>query len=170
MSNQNFPEVEAEDEPRLYVVDSENYQKTKKLEAIYRAKQQVTKVRQNRYDLIPKLGDEFGRKGLVVYNHRLAKAIAEYGSELLPVVEDVAEVGGIEQEDLVVNCVSTQSKVNVGEFIDLDGKVPDKSGKKTTTESPTEADLMRFYRQFERIQRKLGLGLDIEEESQPAEI
>jgi predicted DNA-binding protein YlxM (UPF0122 family) len=170
MSNQNFPDVEAEDEPSLYVVDSENYQKTKKLEAIYRAKQEVMKVRRNRHDLIDKLGDRYSEQGIEVYKHKLAQAVAEYGSELLPIVEDIAEVGGIEEEDVMVNCLSAQGKVTIGQFIDLDGKVPDQSGERTTTKSPREDDIMRFYRQLGRIQRKLGLGLDIEEESQPAEI
>jgi hypothetical protein len=170
MSNQNLPEVESEDEPSLYVVDSENYQKTKKLEAIYRAKREVMKVRQNRYDLINDLSDTFRGNGVENYTHKLAKAVAVYGSELLPIVEDIAEAGGIDQEDLVVKCQSTRSEVNVGEFVNLDGRVLDKNGEKTTTENPVEADVMRFYRQFERIQRELGLGLDIEEQQGPAEI
>lgn len=161
--------VEESDETKYLVVDPDDYQKTKKLESIYRTKQEVLKVRDNRGDIIKDMRDTFSTKnrtGRDMYSQRLAQAVAQYGSELLPLIEEGLKKNTLSEDDLVVSLSEERLDVDVVQFIKYDGR-HEYNGELTNLPEPNS---LAVYRQLERIQRKLGLGLDIEEQKGPAEI
>jgi hypothetical protein len=84
-----------------------------------------------------------------------------YGSELLPLIEDALEVGILEEDDLETRYGSLR------EFVRYNGTVINEDGKLADRE---QTIYMAFYRQLDRIQRKLGLGLELEEDKGPASI
>ena len=96
---------EADKEKDLFVVDPDDYQKTKQLEAIHKAKEEVREKRSNRSDIIDKRSQQFRRKGSSIYRHELAVSIAKYGSELLPLIEEAKENGLLTEDDLTVECI-----------------------------------------------------------------
>jgi len=153
---------EPSEEKSLIVVDPENYQRTKKLQQIHETKKEVLKVRQSRAELIPELSDRFIDDGLSVYQRHLARTVAQYGSELYPLIEESLERGILAEEDLTIEYTET----DLLSFIESDGHVR-YDGE---IEHCQEPHTMAFYRQLEKIQRKLGLGLEIEESKGPAEI
>jgi hypothetical protein len=150
--------IESDEEHELFVVDPDDYQETKKLETIYRAKKHVHNVREN-YDNVSTRSDKTHWESL------LAKSIADYGSELLPLIEDALEEGLIDSEDVDFRNRG-DGNASVVEFIIQDGGIVEDQERRR----PTPAESMAAYRQIERIQRELGLGLDIEEDTGPAQI
>ena len=162
-SDQTVEKTDSE-EATVMVADPEDYQKTKKLKSIYEAKNHVSELKRNRADRIAELSNTFRRKGLDVYSSELSGAVADYGNELLPLIEEGLDKGVIEDDDLDVSIPSGDSEIPLIEFILLDGDVRD--GEEETRQITS----MAVFRQLQRIQRKLGLGLDLEEEQTPAEI
>jgi hypothetical protein len=161
--------VEEPDESKYLVVDPDDYQTTKKLESIYKTKQQVLNIRENRGDIIKDMSDNFSTKqrtGLDMYSQRLSQAVAQYGSELLPLIEEGLEKGTLSEDDLVVSLSEERLDVNVVHFVKYDGRHKH-NGEFINLPEPNS---LAVYRQLERIQRRLGLGLDIEEQKGPAEI
>ncbi len=158
---------ESDNETNYLVVDPDDYQKTKKLEAIHKTKKQVLDVRDKRMELIREYHDEFTKsKGLDVYQHRLAQTVAQYGSELLPLIEEGLDKAILEEEDLEVKISPSHSECDLLYYIEMDGRIRHDDEIKTAPETNSIA----MYRQLDRIQRKLGLGLEIEEQKGPAEI
>ena len=94
------------------------------------------------------------------------------GSELLPLIEMGLEKGGLSESDMKI-------EVDGGAYKYFDGKEMDirdiiESQGKVNFQGEVEV-LPRYfqqkiYRQFERIEQKLGIGLEIEEEKDPAKI
>jgi hypothetical protein len=157
---------EADDEKNVFVVDPEGYQKTKKLEIIHKNKKEVLNVRRNRSDLICDLADNFRGKGLDVYQSQLAQTVSQYGSEILPLIEEGLEKGTLTKDDLTVSLSPEHTEMDVLMFIRMDGRIEYEGD----LGSPPEANSLAIYRQLNRIQRKLGLGLELQEDKGPAEI
>ena len=155
----------SDDSSTVVVTDSENYGRTQKLKHIYRAKKQVQEMRRNSEELVKEYDDYWSNEhGKVVYQRKLASTIAEYGSELLPVIEEARRDGQLE-----LHHTTTQSfKLDIKEFVRTDGHKVDTESEEVEPHSvPKSLDV---YRQLNRILRKLGLGLELEEEKGPAEI
>lgn len=150
-----------EEKARLYVADPEDYQKTKKLEAIHEARKTVQETRRNRIDDHERY-DEFKEDWREVYKTNLASRIAYYGEELLPLIEEGLEKGILSEEDLKVDMPGQEKSADVTTFIRFEGR--------TGEEIYHPVELNAFFQQFDRIRRKLGLGLNVEENKGPAEV
>ena len=142
--------VDETDEPaKLYVSDPDDYAKTRKLKALNDAKAHVRKLRNDRPAQARK--DEW--EGL---NSRLAEAVASYGHELLPLLEAAEEAGTIGDGDYYTNA----EKVDIRRFIMADGRVESADGSEFVV--PAKFKTMVVYRHLQRLERELGLGLDLE--------
>ena len=146
---------ESPDEKNVFVVDPDDYQKTRKLKAINDAKDHVRKLRQDQ----PYKAGQKEWQGIYT---RTAEAVAMYGSELLPLIEDALDQGLLDEEDLETEFGSLRT------FIIYDGRLP--NHEKEEFQEPKPVVYMTFYRQLERIQRRLGLGLELREDRGPASI
>jgi len=159
--------TEANEDRDLYVVDPDDYQKTKKLEIIHQTKKEILKIRRNRGKLIQEYDDGFRQSGIEIYESNLAQAVALYGSELLPLIEEGLDEGTLEKDDVTTRIAEDKIEMDVMFFIEFDGRILDDDGDCIR---PPETNTMVIYRQLDRIQRKLGLGLDLEEDKGAAEI
>jgi len=157
---------ESSEEKNVFVVDPDNYQKTKKLEIIHNTKQEVLNVRKNRSELILELEENFRDDGIKVYQRKLARTVAQYGSELLPLIEEGLENGTLEKDDLTSQLSPEHVEMDVLTFIQMDGRID----YKDDLEYLPERNSLAIYRQLDRIQRKLGLGLELQEDKGPASI
>lgn len=152
------------EEANLMIADPDDYQKTKKLKAISDAKSHVMELKRNRSERIQELSNQFRSTGVEVFQNEIATAVADYGTELLPLIEEALEKEVIEKADLELEGSEWGTDVPVIEFITCNGEMAEKEG-------PTHLQTsMSVYRQLQRIERELGLGLDLEEELSPAEI
>jgi len=148
---------EPEEENNVFVVDPDDYQKTRKLKAINDAKDHVRKLRQEQ----PNRAKSKEWQGI---HARISESVAMYGSELMPLIEDALEQGILKEEDLKTDFGDLRT------FVRYDGRMPNDDGDETELKQPTPPAFMTFYRQLDRIQRKLGLGLELQEDKGPAEI
>jgi hypothetical protein len=162
---------ESEEGDPVFAVDPEDYQKTKKLERIHKAKKEVLEIRGKRGDIIQDLGDNFTENGRQLYRQKFGQTVAQYGSELLPLIEDALSQGSLSEDDLSTDLIPNH-RDHIVEFILLDGHAISEEEETETGEmvKVTQQYSMAVYRQLGRIERKLGLGLDLEEETPPAEI
>jgi hypothetical protein len=161
---------EADKEKDLFVVDPDDYQKTKQLEAIHKAKEEVREMRSNRGDIINERSQQFRKRGTSIYRHELAVSIAKYGSELLPLIEEAKENGLLTEDDLTVECLGIEKDVTIPEYIRFEGASEEIREKDIDGCHFYERDSMEVYRQLTRIQRKLGLGLEMDVDKGAAEI
>jgi hypothetical protein len=158
---------ESEKEKNVLVVDPDDYQRTKKLKLINKAKEEVISLRHDREDAIGYLGDNFAGEGIETYHMKLAQTVAQYGSELLPLIEEGLEKGALEEDDTITRKVPDQTKgLDVVAFVQRDGRISNGNEARR----PPEPLTLAIYRQLERIERELGLGLDLEEDKGPANI
>ena len=157
---------ESTDEKNVFVVDPDDYQKTKKLEIIHNTKQEVLNVRKNRTELILELGDQFRDDGFEVYEREFARTVAQYGSELLPLIEEGIENGTLSEEDLTTRVSPEHTEMDLLRFVRRGGQIK-WNGE---IEYAPELNSLAIYRQLDRIQRKLGLGLELQEDKGPASI
>jgi hypothetical protein len=149
---------ESTDKNNVFVVDPDDYQRTRKLKAINDAKDHVRKLRR---DMPPSAKT----KEWAGIHARTSEAVAMYGSELMPLIEDALDQGILEEEDLETEFGSLRT------FVRFDGHLPKSdSGEKLEFQDAKSIQYMTFYRQLDRIQRKLGLGLELQEDKGPAEI
>jgi hypothetical protein len=146
---------ESNDEKNVFVVDPDDYQKTRKLKAINDAKDYVRKLRQDK----PNRAKSKEWRGI---HGRTAEAVAMYGNELLPLIEDALDQGILEEDDLETEYGPLR------EFVTYNGRMVDHEKEELVESKPHI--YMAFYRQLERIQRKLGLGLELQEDKGPANI
>jgi hypothetical protein len=153
MSEQEPPleNTDAED-AKLYVADPDDYAKTRKLKALADAKANVRKVRKNR----PGTATNNEWENLDI---RLAEAVALYGNELMPLLEEAKENGVIGDDDLDIGI---REGVTVGQYIVADGQIKEHDADRFEPAPPHVA--MAVYRQLQKIERKLGLGLSLHEE------
>ena len=141
------------DEPaKLYVADPEDYAKTRKLKALNDAKEHVRKVRNNR----PNTANTNEWKGM---GSRLSEAVASFGHELLPLLDEAENVGIIDDPEYVT--AAFFKEIDVRHFIMLDGSLRSKDGE---VYQPPAVESMAVYRQLQRLERTLGLGLKLESE------
>jgi len=159
---------QADEDTSLYVVDPDDYQRTKKLESIHKAKQEVLNVRNNRMDLINEYSEMAGRNqdAIDIYGVKLGKTIAQYGTELLPLIEDSLRNGAIEEKHLEASLGPNSTDMDIIQYIKADGRIQ-YDGELIC---PPDQNHIAIYRQLDRIQRELGLGLKLEEDNGPAEI
>lgn len=139
----------------ITVVDPDDYQKTRKLKALNDAKDHVRSMREG----APETASSQQWEG---FHARVAEAVAMYGNELLPLVDDAIEQGLLDEDELLTDNGS------VRQFIKQDGRTINPDNGEYVTCRPER--YMEFYRHLERLQRKLGLGLELEEQKEPASI
>lgn len=153
------------DSTTVVVTDSEDYGKTQKLKHIYNAKESVQDLRGEQESIIREFDDYWHQThGREIYQRELAKTVAEYGSELLPIINQAVEQGQIAESDLV----SDRFGVDIREYITTDGHRID--SETNETEPYSILKILDVYRQLNELLRKLGLGLELEEEKGPAKI
>ena len=172
MTDNNQSEIHGQTESQLQnddqdfvVVDPDNYQKTKKLEMIHDAKQEVLNATKDRFKLVIELGDNFGPEGPELFRRVLARKVSHYGSELLPLIEKGVESGTVNESQLTVQ-LPGNPEIDILEFVQNNGRITYQGEENWTTEE----DSMAVYRQLDRIQQDLGLGLELEPDKGPAEI
>lgn len=153
MSEQEPPLENTDGEDaKLYVADPDDYAKTRKLKALADAKAHVRKVRKDR----PGTATDDEWKNL---NIRLAEAVASYGHELMPLLEEAKENGVIGDDDLDLGI---RGGTSVGQYIVADGRIEERDANRFEPAPPHVA--MAVYRRLQKIERKLGLGLSLHEE------
>ena len=87
------PKVKAEENSdRIVVVDPDDYQKTQKLKAIEEAKKEYRKHNRNKGQILAEF-DEYWKDAIGAYQSERAMRLAEYGTELMPLIEEGLEKG-----------------------------------------------------------------------------
>mgnify|MGYP000397320754 FL=1 len=159
---QNKPST---DSTTVVVTDTEDYGRTQKLKHIYKAKESVQKMRRNQEELVKEYDDYWHQThGRDVYHRELAKSVASYGSELLPIINQALDQDQLATPDLL----SDRFSIDIRDFISTDGqKIDTDSGD---TEPYNILQTLDVYRHLNTLLRELGLGLQLEEEKGPAEI
>lgn len=149
------PVDETDDSAKLYVADPDDYAKTRKLKALNDAKSHVRKSRNN----LPTTarGDEW--EG---HHARLAEAVASYGHELLPLLEDAEANGVIDESDYTTPAI--REEIDVRTFLTFDGRLPQRDDLDVHGK-PHPSEIMCVYRHLQRLERELGFGLSFEEET-----
>ena len=145
------PVDETDESAKLYVSDPDDYAKTRKLKAINDAKAHVRKRRNNR----PSEATQDEWSGI---NARTAEAVASYGNELLPILEEAEAAGTLENDDYEIEGMKWD--VDVRTYIRFDGRMPNEHND--GLDYPPPAVFMAVYRQLERLERKVGIGPSLE--------
>ena len=171
-SDRQYVETEAsEDTKNVLVVDPEDYQKTQKLKSIQEAKDHFKSFTLNEREKFEKLSETWGNPEEAL-KHKEAKALSMYGSELIPLIERGIEEGGLSEDDLeveldnVAKSITGKKNMSIRTIVKLEGRIHNGDNMRPL---PSHTQ-MRVYRQLERIERKLGLGPDIEVDNGPAQI
>lgn len=155
----------SEESTTIVVTDSEDYGETQKLKSIYRAKREVQRLRHNQESIVRESHSRFNTKsGSEIYLQKLSSSIAEYGAELLPIIEQAHQRGQLSDSDLETK----RFDVSIRRYIEADGTKIDYDQENTEPYGILQS--LAVYRQLNRILRDLGLGLDLEENKGPAEI
>ena len=171
MSNSE-PEPEAEPKLKaeensdsIVVVDPDDYQKTQKLKAIDEAKKEYREYKRNKNQIVPELRENWINPE-EAYNSERAMRLAEYGTELMPLNEEGLEKGALAEEDMKCSLGVGFREVDIRKIVTNGGRISkDGEFKPIPTLNADEV-----YRQLERIERKLGFGLELETDKGPAEI
>ena len=162
---QNTIELEDSSDDKIVVVDPDNYRNTKKLQSIHKAKEHYKTLARNRIDRETEIKDAWANYQKVV-KKEVAEAVADYIAELVPLIEEGIDRGVLEDEDLMVPVYTQEERTDITHLAAKGGKVLD-DGEVRPIHAVTAREV---YIQGERIERKLGLGLDLEEEKGPASI
>ena len=149
-----------ESETTVVVTDSENYSETQKLKHIYELKRDVTTHIANRFELVKKYRQEYSNPKYT-YQERLADKVALYVNEVIPLLESA---DSIDESDYQVDRVN--SKVDIQTFAETHGLSA--SGNELEPHSKIESKAV-FHETNELI-REIGLGVELEEETEPASI
>ena len=153
MSKHDGEPVGEADDAKLYVADPDDYARTRKLKALSDAKAHVRKMHNNR----PGRATDDEWDGL---NARLAEAVALYGHELYPLLEEAEQRGILGDGDYYTN---TGEKKDVRNLIRTNGRIGNPAEGDVRFAAPYEA--MAIFRHLQKLERKLGLGLTLEEQS-----
>ena len=160
------PKVEPEENSdNIVVVDPDDYQRTQKLKAIEEAKREYRRYKREKGQILVEFSEYWGSPK-EAYNSERAMRIAEYGTELMPLIEAGLEEGVLTEEDIRFGSGNEFKEVNIKEIVRNGGQVPMDGEYKPLPALFGDA----VYRQLERIERKLGLGLKLELDKGPAEI
>ena len=174
MSNSE-PEPEAEPKVKveensdsIVVVDPDDYQKTQKLKAINEAKKEYRRYKREKTEIRQKLEEMWGNP-IEAYKSERAMRLAEYGTELMPLIEEGLEEGVLTEEDMKCSRLlgDSSTDIDVRRVVMSGGRVFNKDGEMEPIPTINSDEV---YRQLERIERKLGLGLELQEDKGPAEI
>ena len=157
--NEAIEQTDSE-EATIMVADPEDYQKSKKLKAIHESKKRVREVLQDKR----KIMEQVRREQRTHWRSTFADAISMYGLELMPLIEEAMRKGVIEEDDLDAGPMEP----DIQTYVDVGGAVVDDDTGEMRP--PKQWEGMNYYQQLQRIERKLGLGLELEEEQTPAEI
>ena len=171
MSNSE-PEPEAEPKLKaeensdsIVVVDPDDYHKTQKLKAINEAKKEYRKYKRQRSEILHKLEEKWANPEEAYHSERSMR-LAEYGTELMPLIEEGLEKGVLTEEDMKCSLGYGSREIDVRKVVTSGGRIY-KDGE---MEPIPILNSDEVYRQLERIERKLGLGLELETDKGPAEI
>ena len=160
------PKVKAEENSdSIVVVDPDDYQKTQKLKAIDEAKKEYRKYKRNKNEIVAELRENW-RNPKEAYRSQRGMRLAEYGTELMPLIEEGLEKGALTEEDMKCSLGNGFKEVDVREIVTNGGRV----WKDGEFEPIPTLNADEVYRQLERIERKLGFGLELETDKGPAEI
>lgn len=160
-----------EDIDNIVVIDPDNYRKTKKLQSIQEVKDRYREFTINRSKRFRELDETWANPDEAIRKEE-AQTLSMYGSELLPLIEEGIEKGAISESDLEVEADTVTKNlvgkptVNVRDVIQLEGYILEDGEPRHFPRHFQK----KVYRQLERIERKLGLGLELEENKGPAEI
>lgn len=197
-------ELNVEEDAEVYVSDPEDYLRNQRLKAIHNAKKEVRKARKAASKSTTDKENQISQR-------RLAAAVATYGAEILPLVEEGVQRDLITDEDLdttvrtVKEFVSNQGRMTNPEWekarndpqseLTDDGTIirresggfsadnlpmlsnqsanrldaPDFEQIKKRKLANVEVCMM-IYQDLSRVQRQLGAGLELEEETVPAKL
>lgn len=171
MSNsERKPEAERkmkaeENSDSIVVVDPDDYQKTQKLKAINETKREYRKYKRQKSEILQKLRERL-RNPEEAYNSERGMRLAEYGTELMPLIEEGLKKGALTEDDMKCRLGDDFREIDVRDVVTNGGKVF-KGGKMYPIPALIADEV---YRQLERIERKLGFGLELETDKGPAEI
>ena len=160
------PKVKAEENSdSIVVVDPDDYQKTQKLKAINEAKKESRRYKREKTEILQKL-EESWRNPEEAYESERGMRLAEYGTELMPLIEEGLEKGALTEEDMKCSRLlgDGSREIDVREVVRTKGQTDGEMEPIPVINSD------EVYRQLERIERKLGLGLELETDKGPAEI
>jgi len=160
------PKLKAEENSdSIVVVDPDDYQKTQKLKAINEAKAEYKKYKRQKAEILQNL-EETWSNPREAYDSERAMRLAEYGTELMPLIEEGLEKGGLTEEDVKCSLGDGFREVDIREVVTSGGRI----FKDGEMEPIPTLNSDEVYRQLERIERKLGFGLELETDKGPAEI
>jgi len=160
------PKVKAEENSdRIVVVDPDDYQKTQKLKAINEAKAEYKKYKRQKTEILQNL-EETWLNPREAYDSERAMRLAEYGTELMPLIEEGLEKGALTEEDVKCSLGDGFREVDIRKVVTDGGRI----FKDGEMEPIPTLNSDEVYRQLERIERKLGFGLELETDKGPAEI
>jgi hypothetical protein len=160
------PKVKAEENSdSIVVVDPDDYQKTQKLKAINEAKKEYRKYKRQKSEILQELTEQWINSE-EVYDSERGMRLAEYGTELMPLIEEGLEKGALTEEDMKCSLGDGFREIDVRKVVTNGGRV----FKDGEMEPIPTLNSDEVYRQLERIERKLGFGLELETDKGPAEI
>lgn len=166
MSEQQ-PDISLDGEANeVVIIDSEDYRKTQKLKSIQETKDHYRETKRNKHSIEDEL-DEYLINPYETYNIQLVSAVVDYISELMPLIEEAQQSGTLTHSDLRVSLQSVDEEARITDIVRCHGDIQTSEGE---TRSIEPRDTTAVYRQGERIERMLGLGLELEEDKGPAQL
>ena len=170
--NNSEPEPEAEPKVKaeensdsIVVVDPDDYHKTQKLKAITEAKKEYRKYKRQRSEILQKLEEKWINPE-EAYESERGMRLAEYGTELMPLIEEGLEKGALTEEDMKCSLGFGSREIDVRKVVKNGGRIFEDGEMEPIPALNSD----EVYRQLERIERKLGFGLELETDKGPAEI
>jgi len=160
-----------EEADNLIVVDPEDYHKTQKLKSIQESKEYYKSFIANESGKYKEMKESWSNPK-EAFDAKRSEALALYASELLPIIEEAIEKGGLSEEDVQVETDRLVENLLDKSYLDI-RFIADNRGRilvNGEAQALPESYQLRVYRQLERIERKLGFGLEIQTDKGPAEI
>lgn len=162
--NEVIEQLDSE-EATIMVADPDDYQKTKKLQSIQEAKDHFKEIKRNQNEIKIELKDEW-RNWEEAYRDMRSRAISDYASEMIPLIEAGIENDSLSEDDLIASLGPKKYDINVKHIAENDGRI-NVDGE---MEPLPGSNCNEIYRQLERIEQKLGLGLELIEDKGSAQI
>lgn len=159
-------ESSEENSDNIVVVDPDDYQRTQKLKAIQEAKDEYKRYKRNKSEILMEM-KEVWVNGEEAYRRERGERIADYATELIPLIEEGIERGPLTEEDTITSLGPEYENIDIIRVAKFSGHVNAGDGELASLSAPNCDDI---YRQLERIERKLGLGIELELDKGPAKI